>query len=244
VIEVGHTAVEAGYVLGRAARSSEADALRDVSEKAPDRAAERTRSVVTGEGVRTLAKLAGHRRLDVFFPVMTAPVLMENTPRVSTLGDGALAHLPLDCIAVQNGFNPRRFFEETGFAARVDSVRCQGVLQAVWVRPQADFNPRAPRFWLIAGERRWRAARTAGLTTFPALIRHIDKRQALVLADLENNPVLRIGLSVAEEARFAQRFVADAVHPSGMDRRTAALIAEPLMCVLGEEARHGLQSGR
>ena len=137
---------------------------------------------------------------------MNAPVLMENAPRISTLGDGALTRLPLDCIDVQDGFNPRRFFEDTEFAALVDSVRRQGVLQAVWVRPQDDCDPRAPRFWLIAGERRWRAARAAGLTTLPALIRHVDQRQAWALADLENNPALRIGLSVAEEARFAQRF--------------------------------------
>ena len=140
---------------------------------------------------------------------MNAPVLIENVPRISTLGDGALARLPLDCIAVQDGFNPRRFFEDTEFAELVESVRRQGVLQAVWVRPQADCDPDAPRFWLIAGERRWRAARAAGLTTLPALIRHVDQRQALALADLENNPALRIGLSVAEEARFAQRFVAE-----------------------------------
>ena len=140
---------------------------------------------------------------------MNAPVLLEKAPPASTLSDGALVHLPLDSIAVQDGFNPRRFFEETEFAALVDSVCRQGVLQAVWVRPQADFDPRAPRFWLIAGERRWRAARAAGLTTLPALIRDVDQRQALALADLENNPALRIGLSVAEEARFAQRFVAE-----------------------------------
>jgi len=139
---------------------------------------------------------------------MNAPVLLEKAPPAA-LSDGALVHLPLDSIAVQDGFNPRRFFEDTEFAALVDSVRRQGVLQAVWVRPQADFDPDAPRFWLIAGERRWRAARAAGLTALPALIRHVDQRQALALADLENNPALRIGLSVAEEARFAQRFVAE-----------------------------------
>ena len=69
---------------------------------------------------------------------MNAPVLLEKAPPASTLSDGALVHLPLDSIAVQDDFNPRRFFEETEFAALVESVRRQGVLQAVWVRPQAD----------------------------------------------------------------------------------------------------------
>ncbi|MCB1777558.1 MAG: hypothetical protein KDI50_08975, partial [Candidatus Competibacteraceae bacterium] len=75
---------------------------------------------------------------------MNAPVLIENTPSASTFDDGALVQLPLDWIAVQDGFNPRRFFEDTEFAALVESVRRQGVLQAVWVRPQADFDPHAP----------------------------------------------------------------------------------------------------
>ncbi len=123
--------------------------------------------------------------------------------------DGQLAHLPPDWIAVQPGFNPRTFFEDAEFAALVASVGRQGVLQAVWVRPQEGFDPAAPRFWLIAGERRWRAARAAGLASVPATIRLADERQALILADLENNPALRVNLSAAEEARFARRFLAE-----------------------------------
>jgi ParB/RepB/Spo0J family partition protein len=70
-------------------------------------------------------------------------------------------------------------------------------------------DPAAPPFWPIADERRWRAARAAGLASVPATIRFADARQALVLADLENNPVLRVHLSAAEEARFARRFLAE-----------------------------------
>jgi hypothetical protein len=72
--------------------------------------------------------------------------------------DGQLAHLPPDWIAVQPDFNPRTFFEDAEFAALVTSVGRQGVLQAVWVHPQDEYDPAAPRFWLIAGERRGRRA--------------------------------------------------------------------------------------
>ena len=123
--------------------------------------------------------------------------------------DGQPTLLPLDCLFVKAGFNPRQFFEDAEFTALVESVRQQGVVQALWVRPQEDFDPETPRFWLIAGERRWRAAQVAGIASVPVTIRVVDERHALLLADLENNPALRIGLSVAEEARFAQRFLAE-----------------------------------
>jgi len=113
--------------------------------------------------------------------------------------DGQQALLPLDCLFVKPGFNPRQFFEDAEWAALAESVRQQGVAQALWVRPQEDFDPETPRFWLIAGERRWRAAQMAGLTSVPVTIRGVDERHALLLADLENNPALRMGLSVAEE---------------------------------------------
>ncbi len=123
--------------------------------------------------------------------------------------DGQLAYLPLDWIEVQPGFNPRTFFEDGEFAALVESVKARGILQAIWVRPHENYDPSRPRFWLIAGERRWRAAHAAGLSCIPVTVRIADARQALILAELENNPALRINLSVAEEAQFAQRFLGE-----------------------------------
>ena len=123
--------------------------------------------------------------------------------------DGQLAYLPLDWIEVQPGFNPRTFFEDGEFAALVESVKARGILQAIWVRPQENYDPARPRFWLIAGERRLRAAHAASLPCIPVTIRVADARQALILAELENNPALRINLSVAEEAQFAQRFLGE-----------------------------------
>ncbi|MBK8168661.1 MAG: PRTRC system ParB family protein [bacterium] len=125
------------------------------------------------------------------------------------VSDGQLLHLPPGWIEVQPGFNPRTFFEGDEFAALAESVKRIGVHQALWVRPQAAFDPAAPRFWLIAGERRLRAATAAGLAAVPAMVRLADERQALILADLENNPQFRVNLSPAEEARFARRFLAE-----------------------------------
>ncbi|MCB1810521.1 MAG: PRTRC system ParB family protein [Candidatus Competibacteraceae bacterium] len=142
-------------------------------------------------------------------PAHTTPAPeSETTALPFSLHEGRQAYLPLDWIIVKDGFNPRHFFEDQEFKDLVQSVKAQGVLQALWVRPVEDFDPTQPRFWLIAGERRLRAGREAGVASIPAIVRLVDERQALVLAELENNPALRINLSVAEEARFAQRFVA------------------------------------
>jgi ParB family chromosome partitioning protein len=75
-----------------------------------------------------------------------------------------------------------------------ESVRAQGVVQPVLVRPLPD-----GRYELVAGERRWRAARAAGLATIPAVIRETDDRESLLLALVEN--VAREDLSAVEEAR-------------------------------------------
>ncbi len=104
-----------------------------------------------------------------------------------------LAQLPVDAIH-PNSRQPRRRFDQEAIAGLADSVRSQGVVQPVLVRPRAEGG------WeLIAGERRWRAAREAGLTTVPAVVRQADDRDSLLLALVEN--VAREQLSPVEEAR-------------------------------------------
>ncbi len=78
--------------------------------------------------------------------------------------------------------------------ALAESVRAQGLIQPVVVRPLGEGS-----YELIAGERRWRAARAAGLATVPALIRETDDRESLILALVEN--VAREDLTPIEEAR-------------------------------------------
>ncbi len=93
-----------------------------------------------------------------------------------------------------NPRQPRRKFDHEATSGLADSIRAQGVVQPVLVRPRP-----AGGYELIAGERRWRAAREAGVPTVPALVREADERDALLLGLVEN--VAREQLSPVEEAR-------------------------------------------
>jgi ParB family chromosome partitioning protein len=104
-----------------------------------------------------------------------------------------LAHLPVDQIR-PNARQPRKRFDHEPIAGLADSIRAQGVIQPVVVRPRLEGG-----YELIAGERRWRAAREAGVATVPAVIREADDRESLLLGLVEN--VAREDLSPVEEAR-------------------------------------------
>ncbi len=111
------------------------------------------------------------------------------------LGEGSpeLAHLPVDEIHA-NPRQPRRRFEPEAHAGLAESIKSQGVVQPLLVRPRP-----AGGYELIAGERRWRAAREAGLATVPAVVRPADDRETLLLGLVEN--VARENLTPIEEAR-------------------------------------------
>ena len=103
-----------------------------------------------------------------------------------------LAELPADSIH-PNPRQPRRRFDHEAISGLADSIRVQGVVQPVIVRSRHEGG------WeLIAGERRLRAAREAGLKTVPAVVRQADDRDSLLLALVEN--VAREDLSPVEEA--------------------------------------------
>jgi ParB family chromosome partitioning protein len=104
-----------------------------------------------------------------------------------------LAQLPVDAI-YPNPRQPRRRFDHEATSGLAESIRSQGVVQPVLVRPRD-----AGGWELIAGERRWRAAREAGVATVPAVVRQADDRDSLLLALVEN--VAREQLSPVEEAR-------------------------------------------
>jgi ParB family chromosome partitioning protein len=114
-------------------------------------------------------------------------VLLGGAPTVE------LAELPVDAIHA-NPRQPRKRFDAEAGHGLADSVRAQGVVQPVLVRSRA-----AGGYELIAGERRLRAARDAGLKAIPAVIRDADDRETLLLGLVEN--VARENLSPVEEAR-------------------------------------------
>jgi ParB family chromosome partitioning protein len=108
-------------------------------------------------------------------------------------GEAQLAHLPVEQVHA-NPRQPRRRFDHEATAGLADSIRNAGVVQPVVVRPRGEGG-----YELIAGERRWRAAREAGVATVPAVIREADDRDTLLLGLVEN--VARENLSAVEEAR-------------------------------------------
>jgi ParB family transcriptional regulator, chromosome partitioning protein len=104
-----------------------------------------------------------------------------------------LLEVPVEAIH-PNPKQPRKRFDGEAGSGLAESVKRQGVIQPLLVRPRA-----AGGYELIAGERRWRAAREAGHATVPAVVREADDRDTLVLGLIEN--VAREQLTPVEEAR-------------------------------------------
>jgi ParB family transcriptional regulator, chromosome partitioning protein len=109
---------------------------------------------------------------------------------VPTFEDSNVTAIPLDKIDV-NPKQPRRYHNPGAHDALVRSVRERGVIQAITVRKIAD------RYELIAGERRFRAAKEVGETTIPAVVLEVDEITALEIATLEN--MAREDLNPVEE---------------------------------------------
>jgi ParB family transcriptional regulator, chromosome partitioning protein len=112
-----------------------------------------------------------------------------------------LADIPISEIR-PNAFQPRTVFDDDGIASLAASIAELGVLQPILVRPAAGGG-----FELIAGERRWRAARRAGLTVVPAIVKAIDDHGSLEEALVEN--LHRSDLNPLEEASAYQQLIDD-----------------------------------
>ncbi len=111
---------------------------------------------------------------------------------------GEPQELPVDLIA-PNPAQPRTIIDEEQIDALADSLRKVGVLQPIVVRPHAE------GYQIIAGERRWRAAKAAGLQTVPVKIIACSETEALALALIEN--LQREDLNPIEEARGYRRLL-------------------------------------
>jgi ParB family transcriptional regulator, chromosome partitioning protein len=105
--------------------------------------------------------------------------------------------LPIDRV-YSNPNQPRQYFDEDALADLAASIREHGVLQPVLVRPRADGH-----YQIIAGERRWRASKMAGLSRIPVIVEHIDDEAALEIAIIEN--LQREDISPLEEAEMFER---------------------------------------
>ncbi|HEX3057348.1 MAG TPA: ParB/RepB/Spo0J family partition protein [Gaiellaceae bacterium] len=108
-------------------------------------------------------------------------------------GSPELIELSVDVIHA-NPRQPRKRFDGEAGSGLAESIRAQGVIQPLLVRPRT-----AGGYEIVAGERRWRAAREAGRQTVPAVVRETDDRDTLLLGLVEN--VAREQLTPVEEAR-------------------------------------------
>jgi ParB family transcriptional regulator, chromosome partitioning protein len=140
---------------------------------------------------------------------------------IVTEKDGDLRHIPIDLV--QRGkYQPRTDMHEEALQELASSIRAQGVMQPIVVRPIS-----ATHYEIIAGERRWRASQLAGLDTIPAIIKPVSDESAIAMSLIEN--IQRENLNPIEEAvalkrlqdefHLTQQQVADAV---GKSRVTVA----------------------
>ncbi len=125
--------------------------------------------------------------------------LLTEVEKTVNEGDGALRQLPLDSIR-QGRYQPRVRIDEESLRELAASIANQGIIQPIVVRETV-----AGGFELIAGERRWRASRLAGLTEIPALIRQVSDESALAMALIEN--IQRQELNPVEEAAGLRRLL-------------------------------------
>jgi ParB family transcriptional regulator, chromosome partitioning protein len=157
-----------------------------------------------------------------------------------------LARIPVDLL--QRGrFQPRLDMRPESLQELADSIRAQGVVQPIVVRPLTERRPGEPlRYEIIAGERRWRAAQMAGLHDIPAVIRRVPDEAAVAMSLIEN--IQRENLNPIEEAQAYRRLhhefhltqeqIAAAV---GKDRASIANYLRLLK--LPEEVRRAVAAG-
>ncbi|MCH9638586.1 MAG: ParB/RepB/Spo0J family partition protein [Betaproteobacteria bacterium] len=117
----------------------------------------------------------------------------------------------LEISALKPGkYQPRTNMDQTALTQLADSIKAQGVMQPILVRPIE-----AGQYEIIAGERRWRAAQLAGLTEVPTIIREVPDESALAMSLIEN--IQRENLNPLEEAHGIQRLIKE----FGMTHQTA-----------------------
>ena len=162
------------------------------------------------------------------------------TTAVQAPEDSILKDLPVDLI--QRGkYQPRRDIDPDSLQELADSIKVQGVMQPIVVRPISD-----TRFEIIAGERRWRATALAGLDTIPALVREVPDNAAIAMSLIENiqredlNPIEEAAalLRLQQEFELTQQEVANAI---GKSRSTVANLLR--LMSLQEDVRKMVEHG-
>jgi ParB family chromosome partitioning protein len=155
--------------------------------------------------------------------------------------EGDLKNLPVDLI--QRGkYQPRVDMHADSLQDLADSIKAQGVVQPVVVRPIG-----SGKYELIAGERRWRASQMAGLHEIPAVVRDVEDRAAIAMALIEN--IQRENLNPLEEARALERLIDefDMTHEQAAEAvgRSRAAVSNLLRLLdLGAATRKLVEDGK
>ncbi len=102
-------------------------------------------------------------------------------------------------------YQPRSYMDDAALQTLADSIKAQGIMQPILVRPLSDAQSAEQQYEIIAGERRWRASKMAGLEDVPVLVREIEDEAALAMALIEN--IQRENLNPLEEAQGIKRLI-------------------------------------
>ena len=130
---------------------------------------------------------------------LLGPSAAASTPPLEAQPGDVLKRLPVK--ALQPGkYQPRRTMDDDKLAELAESIKAQGVVQPVVVRAIGK-----DKYEIVAGERRWRARRLAGLIELPAVVRQLDDRTVVAMALIEN--IQREDLNPLEEAQALQRLI-------------------------------------
>jgi ParB family chromosome partitioning protein len=191
------------------------------------------------------------RGLDALLGATPAPMaaprakIGTSTPIATGSGKDQLRNLAVEMLQ-RGAYQPRKDIRKEALQELADSIRVEGVIQPIIVRPIEGADvPGAPRFEIIAGERRWRAAQMAGLDTIPAIVRSIPDSAAIAIALIEN--IQRENLHPLEEAQALKRLIEEfemthqrAAEAIGRSRASVSNLLRLLE--LGPEARALVES--
>ncbi|SDL57173.1 chromosome segregation DNA-binding protein [Franzmannia pantelleriensis] len=158
-----------------------------------------TRKRALGRGLDALISGGARRRDGEPLPEVELEAGDEPAEAAPAGADERLERLPLGQLS-RGKYQPRRDIQPEALEELADSIRAQGVMQPIVVRPIGE-----ARYEIIAGERRWRAAQLAELDTIPAVIREVSDQVALALALIEN--IQRENLNPMEEALALKRLM-------------------------------------
>ncbi|MFO8046594.1 MAG: ParB/RepB/Spo0J family partition protein [Halomonas sp.] len=160
-----------------------------------------TRKRALGRGLDALIGAGARRRESLDLPEVGIEAEDIATPAPLPDAEDRLERLPLGQL-IRGKYQPRRDIQPEALEELADSIRAQGVMQPIVVRPAG-----VDRYEIIAGERRWRAAQLAELDVIPAVIRDVSDEVALALALIEN--IQRENLNPVEEAMALKRLLVE-----------------------------------